>query len=112
MHDNEDRRIREVIDAVLARLIAQDVELLVLDVHERTITAKLADYMQDLLPGWTVTLNTTAFVVELRKFGWMENGSSSSQTSSLTEETAVTTFSSLKQRKSGTLRISPERGTR
>lgn len=54
MLDNEGRRIREVIDAVLARLIAQDVDLLVLDVHERTITAKLAEYMQDLLPEWTV----------------------------------------------------------
>jgi hypothetical protein len=54
MHDNEERRVREVLDAVLARLIAQDLDLLVLDVHERTITAKLAGYMQELLPEWTV----------------------------------------------------------
>ena len=54
MHDNEERRVREVMNAVLARLIAQDADLLVLDVHERTITAKLAGYMQELLPEWTV----------------------------------------------------------
>jgi hypothetical protein len=54
MHDNEERRLREVMDTVLARLIAQDIDLLILDVHERTITAKLADYMQELLPDWTV----------------------------------------------------------
>jgi hypothetical protein len=54
MHDNEERRVREVLAAVLARLIAEDVNLLVLDVHERTITARLAGYMQELLPEWTV----------------------------------------------------------
>lgn len=33
MHDKEDRRVREVMNTVLARLIARDVDLLVLDVH-------------------------------------------------------------------------------
>ena len=54
MHDDEERRVREVMDIVLARLIAEDVDLLALDVNERTLTAKLADYMQELLPEWTV----------------------------------------------------------
>jgi hypothetical protein len=54
MPGDEERHVREVMDASLARLIAYDVDLLALDVHERTITAKLADYLQDLLPEWTV----------------------------------------------------------
>lgn len=42
------------MDVVLARLVAQDADLLVLDVNERTITGKLAEYIQELLPDWTV----------------------------------------------------------
>jgi hypothetical protein len=54
MHDNEERRVRECIDTALATLIERDAQLLALDVHERTITAKLAEYVQELLPQWHV----------------------------------------------------------
>jgi hypothetical protein len=54
MHDNEERRVREAIETVLARLVEQDADLFTLDVHERTITAKLADYIQELFPEWHV----------------------------------------------------------
>jgi hypothetical protein len=54
MHDNEERRIREVVGGTLARLVRHDADLLALDVHERAITARLTEYLQDLLPEWNV----------------------------------------------------------
>jgi hypothetical protein len=54
MHDNEERRVKESVDAALARLLERDADLLRLDVHERTITGRLAEYLQASLPEWNV----------------------------------------------------------
>jgi hypothetical protein len=54
MHDNEELRVRETITAAMARLLEHDPELLRLDVNERTITARLAEYIQAGLPEWHV----------------------------------------------------------
>ena len=54
MHDNEEGRVREAINTALARLVQHDTDLLILNVHERTVTGKLAEYIQQLLPDWTV----------------------------------------------------------
>jgi hypothetical protein len=60
MHDNEEHRVREVIDA-LVQLIERDVELLRLNVHERTITARLAELSKCLSQSGRSTPNTIAF---------------------------------------------------
>jgi hypothetical protein len=54
MHDNEEHHVQEIINAAMARLIERDTELLRLDVNERTITARLAEYIQAALPEWNV----------------------------------------------------------
>jgi hypothetical protein len=54
MHDNEERRVKETVDAALAQLLQRDANLLRLDVNERTITARLAEYIQASLPEWHV----------------------------------------------------------
>jgi hypothetical protein len=54
MHDNEERRVKATIQQALDRLVERDADLFRLDVNERTITAKLAEYIQELLPEWHV----------------------------------------------------------
>jgi len=54
MHDDEEHRVREIVDGALVQLMERDVALLRLNVHERTITARLAEYMQVSLPEWNV----------------------------------------------------------
>ncbi|MGA8153282.1 MAG: hypothetical protein WB952_20190 [Terriglobales bacterium] len=55
MHDDDEgRRLREGLGAALARLVADDRDLLLLDANERAITGRLGMYLQELFPEWNV----------------------------------------------------------
>jgi hypothetical protein len=53
---NGDQRefVRQSLDSAIRRFIAGDFQLLVLDVNERSVTHKLAEYLQDKFPAWHV----------------------------------------------------------
>ena len=47
-------RIEEIVDAAVARLVRNDFLLLEKDVNERSVSHKLAEYLQLALPEWHV----------------------------------------------------------
>jgi hypothetical protein len=52
-HSLEESIVRKVHDA-LQLLLKKDIDLLYIDVAERTIAARLASYLQSLFPEWHV----------------------------------------------------------
>lgn len=46
--------IARAVCAALQNLLGEDAALFVRDVHERTITARLADHLRPQFPGWDV----------------------------------------------------------
>ncbi len=49
-----DTAVAQKVSEALERLLAQDADLLILDVNERAITGKLAGYLRSLFPEWHV----------------------------------------------------------
>ena len=47
-------QVRSCLEQGIRALVLNDVYLLENDLHERTITHKLAEYLQPLFPGWNV----------------------------------------------------------
>jgi hypothetical protein len=46
--------IKQILEQSTKRFLSDDLQLLTLDAHERTITARLAYYLQEQLPEWNV----------------------------------------------------------
>jgi len=46
--------VRSLLDVAIHRLLENDTYLFEHDLHERTITHKLAEYLQPLFPAWNV----------------------------------------------------------
>lgn len=47
-------QIREVLKAAINQLLKSDADILKIDINERTISARLANYLDHLFPGWHV----------------------------------------------------------
>jgi hypothetical protein len=54
MNGDESELVQSGLDSAIRQLIARDSQLLVLDVNERSVTHKLAEYLQDEFPTWDV----------------------------------------------------------
>ena len=54
MNGEERQRISKIVEAAIDQLLERDSELLILDVNERSVTHKLAEYLQQGFPDWNV----------------------------------------------------------
>jgi hypothetical protein len=54
MNNFDEAKIRELLDQALKILAHKDKYLIEFNLNERTVTHKLAEYLQQLLPNWDV----------------------------------------------------------